>query len=247
MNRPYIISAFVCIFLAIITYALTLGVHFKLPFSNSPADWGALGDYFGGVLNPILSFFSILLIIKSIDLQRESNIDFRNELEHSKRDSQLRSFESKLFALISTQAEQFKHFSLLLQDASGKKHEIFGKSAILEIRELLIDLLSRGISPNVPLLINHLDSNDAILSCIRRFYVPLRLIATDLSDKNGYTRQEREKQIQTLINFTELSLLQLIIFGISDATHETAKYIKDNVELTAVLKELEFNAWPIHP
>lgn len=39
--------------------------------SNSPADWGALGDYFGGVLNPLISIFTMFFLIKTYFTQRK--------------------------------------------------------------------------------------------------------------------------------------------------------------------------------
>lgn len=62
-------------------------------FSDSKSDWGTFGDYVGGVLNPILSFISIVMLINSINLQREAN---NSLIEDSKRQSKLedkRSFE----------------------------------------------------------------------------------------------------------------------------------------------------------
>lgn len=31
--------------------------------SKSPADWGVLGDYFGGILNPIISLLTLIVTI----------------------------------------------------------------------------------------------------------------------------------------------------------------------------------------
>jgi hypothetical protein len=46
------------------------------------AGLGAVGDYFGGVLNPLLTFITIILLIRSIELQRA---DFRKQLEEQQR------------------------------------------------------------------------------------------------------------------------------------------------------------------
>jgi hypothetical protein len=46
-------------------------------FSNNISDWGAMGDYFGGLLNPFISLFSLILLAKvSIEVAKigsESN------------------------------------------------------------------------------------------------------------------------------------------------------------------------------
>ncbi|WOI54196.1 hypothetical protein [Parvularcula sp. LCG005] len=53
------------------------------PFSGSSADWGALGDFFGGMLNPLLSFLALIAILQTIKLQQQSLETTRQELKLS--------------------------------------------------------------------------------------------------------------------------------------------------------------------
>lgn len=39
--------------------------------SSSSEQWGQLGDYFGGILNPIFGFVTVLILIATITIQRE--------------------------------------------------------------------------------------------------------------------------------------------------------------------------------
>lgn len=39
--------------------------------SDNPADWGVLGDYFGGLLNPIISIITLFFLLKTYLSQRE--------------------------------------------------------------------------------------------------------------------------------------------------------------------------------
>lgn len=48
--------------------------------SDSPEQWGQLGDYFGGILNPIFGFTTILILIATIGIQREQLEASREEL-----------------------------------------------------------------------------------------------------------------------------------------------------------------------
>lgn len=48
-------------------------------FSFTPETLGQLGDYFGGVLNPTLSFISIILLIKTIKRMDEGNSLLRKQ------------------------------------------------------------------------------------------------------------------------------------------------------------------------
>lgn len=47
------------------------------PISDQPSDWGVLGDYFGGILNPIISFMALIYLIKAYSSQKQ-------ELEETK-------------------------------------------------------------------------------------------------------------------------------------------------------------------
>lgn len=52
-------------------------------FSNTPADWGALGDYFGGFLNPLVALFAFYWLKKSISLQLDELKSTSNALSDS--------------------------------------------------------------------------------------------------------------------------------------------------------------------
>lgn len=44
------------------------------------AEYGQVGDFFGGILNPLLSFFSIVLLLWTLSFQIKSNETARDEL-----------------------------------------------------------------------------------------------------------------------------------------------------------------------
>ncbi len=64
----WLISLFVSIVVVAASYILNFSSH---GVSSSPADWGALGDYFGGVLNPLISIFTMFFLIKTYQTQRK--------------------------------------------------------------------------------------------------------------------------------------------------------------------------------
>jgi len=57
----------VFIFCAIVLIIISIQCFWKIfhknTISGSPQDWGVFGDYFGGILNPLLSFISICITI----------------------------------------------------------------------------------------------------------------------------------------------------------------------------------------
>ena len=58
--------------------------------SSDTADWGTFGDFVGGILNPVVAFFALLLLMVSIGIQREELKATRKELKEAN-DHQARS------------------------------------------------------------------------------------------------------------------------------------------------------------
>lgn len=54
------------------------------PISKDPAHWGQMGDFFGGMLNPILAFASFIALLFTIKLQSDEMKDTRKELQKSR-------------------------------------------------------------------------------------------------------------------------------------------------------------------
>ncbi len=53
--------------------------NFNDGFGNQ-SDFGAFGDFFGGILNPLLTFFTILLLLRQLTYQRDELKATRDEL-----------------------------------------------------------------------------------------------------------------------------------------------------------------------
>lgn len=232
------------IFAVAASYVYVFAFHFNLPISGDPSNWGALGDYLGGVLNPLLSFASILLIIRTIHLQRESNDVVRAELDSAKRESKLRALDGKLQLLIAAQSEELKKFKFRFQLADGTIEVKDGVTAILSFEELILNALEEGKSPNFELLLQHLDSEDSLLGALRRFYIPLRTISQDLSDSNGFSKDVREQYIETLIGLTDFSLLRVVMLSARYLSSAPAVYIRSSSDLESTLKSMDFSTWP---
>ncbi|NIP38569.1 MAG: hypothetical protein GWO07_06740 [Candidatus Dadabacteria bacterium] len=70
----------------IVMVAVFLLYLFRFHDGLSPiqVDWGQFGDYFGGILNPILSFFAIIALLFTIKLQSEQLKNSAEELKLSR-------------------------------------------------------------------------------------------------------------------------------------------------------------------
>tara|TARA_R110002126_G_scaffold72153_1_gene180514 strand:+ start:172 stop:1029 length:858 start_codon:yes stop_codon:yes gene_type:complete len=70
-----------------ITGALTTiafyAYHFHGPISKNPESWALLGDFFGGVLNPIFGFLTIIALLVTIKIQIEELKLTRTEITKS--------------------------------------------------------------------------------------------------------------------------------------------------------------------
>jgi hypothetical protein len=75
----------------------------------------------------------------------------------------------------------------------------------------------------------------------RTFYNMVKLISEKLSDTNGFAVEDRRSHFLTLINFTDFSLLRLIMMSVQFIECHPSSYLKDNLEFTLVLKEVNLN------
>lgn len=99
-------TAFAASLIAIITYAV---VFFHEPVdANAPA-WGQLGDFFGGVLNPVFGFLSVMALLVALVLQsrelKESSVELKNSsraLAMQNRAIEQQRFEQTFFSWLAT-------------------------------------------------------------------------------------------------------------------------------------------------
>lgn len=67
----------------ICTVFVTYFISFNSGFSEKQEIWGAFGDFIGGTLNPILSFFALIALLLTITLQSRELEATREELKRS--------------------------------------------------------------------------------------------------------------------------------------------------------------------
>ena len=86
--------------------------------SKDPANWGALGDYLGGVLNPIFAFFAFVILVVSLKVQskelkattdemRNANDAQERLLQQQNQANQLQNFENLFFQLLDLKGNAF--------------------------------------------------------------------------------------------------------------------------------------------
>ena len=107
---------------AIVLALITTGLYFSqfngAPLSTNPDRWGVFGDYLGGVLNPVFSFFALIALLYTIALQSEELRASREELALT-REELARSAEA-LRESKEIAAQQAEHF-----ETQAKKEDVY--------------------------------------------------------------------------------------------------------------------------
>lgn len=240
--KPYIIFAATAILLVYAIYCFWFYFALNYRTSDDPAVWGQLGDYVGGILNPILSFISIALLIKSLALQREANDNLKKDMASNEKTEQLRSFEVLFFNLIESQKSLFDSFSVDFQPAGGTTIQLWKSKAVIEIESKIEEIRqSGGCDSDIAQYLTNLDADDQIFGLSRAFYIAVKITNEKLSDLKGFSSEDRATHFKALINFTDFAQLRLIMISVQFLEYESTRYLRTSKEFLDVLKELGLN------
>ncbi|MBF6037755.1 hypothetical protein H8F22_02590 [Pseudomonas sp. P154a] len=128
-------------------------VSFPAIRSTDQAVWGQFGDYFGGVLNPLLSFCALIAVVLSLRSQSEEVAAARKEASaaiamqtEQTQVFQQQSFESVFFGLIQLHLKNVDRVKapVRAEDAGN------GTTFELIIRSYNLDRVDDGIDQNIP-------------------------------------------------------------------------------------------------
>ncbi|SHH08248.1 hypothetical protein [Pollutimonas bauzanensis] len=231
-------AAVFAIFLTTAAYLVHffLGLGYKI--SSESSDWGQFGDYFGGVLNPILSFIAIILLIKSLNFQNEANISLRDQLKNNEKVEMVRTFSVLFFNVIVSQKTLLKDLQVNLGSESSPI-EVTGTAAILKVEREVEDLRNRGAdNAGVTRYLEQIDNLDHIFGMLRSFYVAVKLVSDRLSDENGFDISDRQSQYLALVNLTDFAQIRLILMGIQFMKCHYSSYMKGNHEFLETLESV---------
>jgi len=110
--------------------------------SLDAAVWGAVGDFFGGLLNPILSILTILLLVRSLQMQSRELGDASKEMRLTREVHTQSLLYADIKQVFQDRAAGFKHFfSVPLKqekDSSGESHKLDLYSAQEEIASAIL-------------------------------------------------------------------------------------------------------------
>lgn len=207
--------------------------HYDL--SDDPEAWAQLGDYIGGTLNPIVSFASILLLVRSITLQRSANEALQSQILAAQRVELTRAFEAKFFGMLKVQSESF--FGLAVEVPGGSV--IRSADTVLWIEEQISNLRSGGATDvEVLAFLESLDKRDQLYGLLRGFYVTVKFIDDGLSNARGFSEFDRQRQIHDLINFTDFALVRFYKIMMQFYRAPSANYLNSCRDLLQVMKDV---------
>ncbi|NRF14118.1 hypothetical protein [Vibrio coralliilyticus] len=105
--------------LIIISIVSFYAFHFQeLEISTDPEKWGPFGDFFGGVLNPILAFFSFLALLYTIHIQQ-------NELELTREELKSSVSAQKDTATFAKNQNEISERQIKEMEINEKKNDIY--------------------------------------------------------------------------------------------------------------------------
>ncbi|MDX7824113.1 hypothetical protein SJT38_13495 [Aeromonas caviae] len=233
---------------ALIIIMIVLGLYYyqfgagPTTLSDEKDVWGQFGDYFGGTLNPILSFMSVLLLIKSVRLQLVANSSLIKETKRQEYLDKRKSFEFQFYNLIEAQKSGFDDFSLKFPSPSGfvTKNKV---EAVNELESLIKK--GRGGSINLPEVLEALDnsSDDKIFSCARRLYLIVKLINDKVTVENGFDDKDKLMYVETLVNLSDFATIRLICIIITYLSWPNIMYVKNTTEINSVIDSTGLNIY----
>lgn len=245
MNNRYTLAAIIATSIVIASYVCYFYFILKYNISNDTAVWGQFSDYVGGLLNPILSFIALILLIKSLSLQNEANQSLRSELKNNEKSEKFRTFETHFFNMIKSQSEYFELFKIETTE-EGNTTTLTGSQSLIYIENEIESMRKRGCENNDILkFIEEIDVNDHIFEITRRFYIMVKMISEKLSDTEGFDANERKSHFLTLINFTDFSLLRLIMISMQFMEYQSTNYLKSEKEFNSALQQVGIN-WNLY-
>lgn len=227
MNNRHVPAAALLVVVAIVAiYLQNFFPIFGFQLSADTAVWGQFGDYVGGTLNPVLSFISIVLLIRSLTLQNDANEALRIELKNSEKTENFRTFSTLFFSMIESQKNIFRDFSLEVGETENIRVYRCG-AAVLYIEQEIEKLREKeGSDKLIVGFLETVDSEDQIFGILRAFYITVRTICEKLRDNEDFGETIAKEQLITLINFTDFAQLRLIIIGVQFLNYKSCVYLK---------------------
>lgn len=196
MSKALWIAVFLLALVALLGVFFSYYYWFKIELdfhiSKSPEVWGQFGDFAGGLINPILSFITvIILIITSLYQQKQ--------YERLEKREKNKIFDDRFYGMISYQRDFAKDFKCKLPDGIDAN-----------VKELTICVEDIFFDTDDHSYINDDNFKESIFPLIRGFYILVKMINEHHEEE--IESKDADKYYEWLVNLTDYSLMRLVLF-----------------------------------
>ncbi|WP_282114736.1 hypothetical protein [Pseudoalteromonas arctica] len=236
-----IVLSIIVIVITWFVYYWFFGVNLGYKISKNPNDWAIFANYLTGTLTPILTFFSIVLLIRSLRLQTSANDTLESEMKRQKKAEQLAIFESRLFKAIGSQNSLLKDLELVININANKvvKNAGCAVDALEDFLEYYKEI-EDDLEEIERIITEDIDTKGHIFSIIRKFYISVKLIDIHLSNDRGYSESDKVEYFELLINFSDFELLRLVLVGVKYCKYSMALSLAENTQFRTALDNLGY-------
>lgn len=198
--------------------------------SDAKGDWGVFGDFIGGVSNPVLTFITMCLLIRSLMLQKdanqsiiEQNLQIKDAGVRQREMDELRSFESTFYSL--AEAARQEYCRLKVTDLNGVCHlESYAVSYIEEeiLRSYEIGV-QKGETIDLAKAFNELDekSSMAVFSVVRGVYILVKIVSENCPSRH------KQKYLDVCIHILPVKLLNLVCLARAYADWDILDFLQE--------------------
>lgn len=109
------------VFINIVLYFGWFKIVKNYELSQSADVWGQAGDFFGGMLNPIVALAAFFWLTKGVRLQQKELADTKAALEASERHQAKQVKISAITALLNASSEEYENFKIYQKESSEKQ------------------------------------------------------------------------------------------------------------------------------
>lgn len=225
--------------------------HFRSYYiSLNPDDWGTFGDFMGGTLNPLLAFFSFMLLLLNLKLQREQLDKTEEQLDLNREELKLTREELKKAA--DAQVDSVKVMNEQLKTQFLQRFDNLFFTLISQLTNRIEYLEERGVLNHIHQEIYKVDFSSKqwnrreYINLIQFIYCIINNIQDSLSEKNGFDTDNALKYQSKYMNILRAILIDKVVhFLIRDILDvvNTKEYSekREIVEKFNLLRNLSFD------
>jgi hypothetical protein len=229
-----------------------------LPTTESPSAWGAFGDYVGGVLNPLVSTFTLVVAVKVWRQQKIELAETKKALDEQAKTAEQQRQEQRFFDLLNVYYRTVESIQIDMPpvrkfDTMLAVNDRAGKAAIhtwLEDRATQIGDLTKNFGDHVDELTDrqhlfgYLEHDWYHHQGTQLFGAYLRTIESILTTASLVLRESQDRYMQLFRS--QLSQSELVLIGafllLGDAASMRLRVLSEQHGLLAHIADCDLRA-----